>query len=190
MVPSTKPKAVELRDAFRVGPGMHVQLDYRVSDAEGEAVGPDAERLVIIFGTGQLIPAVEQAIDGLGVGETKQITLRMGDAYGPRNPDAILEVDRSEFPPDVEPGDFFEVENADQGVLVLRILEVGDDFVVVDMNHPLAGQDLDVVMTILDVRPATQDELDLAIKVGIAEESRADSPLISPDSLLRGRRRR
>ena len=175
---------------FRIGPSMHVQLDYRVRDAEGELVGPDPERLTAIFGAGQLLPAVERAVDGLGIGETRQLHLRARDAYGKRNPDAVLEVDRSEFPSDVAEGDYFEVENADQGLLVLRVLDVGDDYVVVDLNHPLAGQDLDVQISVLDVRPATPEELELAIQAGTTEEQPAESTLISPDTLLRGRRRR
>jgi FKBP-type peptidyl-prolyl cis-trans isomerase SlyD len=190
MAASTKPEPLARLDGYRVGPGMQVQLDYRARDAEGEAVGPDAERLSVVYGMGQLLAPVERAIDGLGIGETRQLKLRARDAYGPRNPEAVLEVDRSEFPSDVGPGDYFEVENADQGLLVLRILEVGDDWVLVDLNHPLAGQDLDVGITIVDVRPATQDELDNALTMGVTREPGAESPLISPDRLLRGRCRR
>jgi FKBP-type peptidyl-prolyl cis-trans isomerase SlyD len=186
----TEPDEKAESHGFRVGPSMHVQFDYRVRDAEGELVGSDPERLEAIFGAGQLLPAVELAVDGLGVGETKQLKLHARDAYGQRNPDAVLEVDRSEFPRDVAEGDFFEVENADQGLLVLRVLEVGEDYVIVDLNHPLAGQDLDVQISVLDVRPATQEELELALQVGTTDDSSAESPLISPDSLLRGCRRR
>lgn len=175
---------------YCVGPSMHVEMEYRVSDAEGEAVGADSEHLTAIFGMGQLLPAVEKHIDGMSVGDTKKIQLAARDAYGKRNPDAVLEVERSEFPEDAQPGDFFEVENADRGVLVLRILEVAEDAVLVDLNHPLAGQDLEVQIRILEVRPATQPELDQAIAVANEPSDPPESPLISPDSLLRGARRR
>ncbi len=177
-------------EGFRVGPGMHVQLDYQVRDAEGEAVGPDLERLEVIFGMGQLLPVIEQTIDGLGVGQSKRLKLLARDAYGQRNPEAVLEIERGEFPPDVAEGDYFEVENPDEGLLVLRILDVEEEFVLVDMNHPLAGQDLDVEVSILQVRPATQQELELALQVGVREEPEEQLPLISPDRLLQGHRRR
>lgn len=177
-------------DGFRVGPSMRVHLEYRVSDADGEAVGPDIEKLTAIVGAGQLLPAIERQIDGLSAGDTKQIKLLARDAYGPRDPDAVLEVERSEFPDDVAPGDYYEVENADQGLLVLRILEVADDFVLVDMNHPLAGQDLQVQITIGEVRPATREELDLALSLENRDPEMPETPLISPEALLRGPRRR
>lgn len=177
-------------EGYRVGPGMVVQLDFQVRDAEGEAVGPGLERLEVVFGAGQLLPVVERNMDGLGAGETKHLKLVARDAYGPRKPDAVLEVDRSEFPEDVAPGDYFEVENADEGLLVLRVLEVEPDSVVVDLNHPLAGQDLEVEVRVLRVRPATQEELEAAMQSGISAERDDDSPLISPERLLRGHPRR
>lgn len=190
MQDSNLPDQSGAAQGFRVGPGMHVQLDYRVRDAEGEAVGPELERLEVIFGAGQLLPVVEQTLDGMAVGESKQLKLLARDAYGPRNPDAVLEVDRGEFPDDAEPGDYFEVENADEGILVLRVLEVEEEFVLVDLNHPLAGQDLDVSVTVLQVRPATQQEFDAALQVGAIDGQEGHSPLISPDRLLRSHHRR
>ena len=60
MVASEKQESSGKRYFYRVGPGMHVQLDYRVRDAEGEAVGPDIERLSVIFGAGQLLARSEE----------------------------------------------------------------------------------------------------------------------------------
>lgn len=187
---SNKSESTSGNGGFRVGPSMHVQLEYRVHDADGEVVGPDAEKLTAIVGAGQLLPAIERQIDGLSTGDTRRIKLLARDAYGPRDPDAVLEVERTEFPEDVAPGDYFEVENADRGLLVLRILEVGDDFVLVDMNHPLAGQDLEVQLTINGVRPATREELDAAFSLENSESKEPMTPLISPEALLRGPGRR
>ncbi|HEY5961987.1 MAG TPA: hypothetical protein VIV60_35760 [Polyangiaceae bacterium] len=187
---SAKPDAPIDADGYRVGPGMHVQLEYRVRDADGEAVGPDVEQLAVVFGMGQLLPAIERAIDGLSAGSQKQIKLLSRDAYGPRKPDSVLEVERDEFPSDVEAGDYFEVENAERGMLVLRVLEVESDYVLVDLNHPLAGQDLDVDVNIVRVRPAERNEIDAAMEVANRQVSEPEPALISPDSLLRGRGRR
>lgn len=176
--------------AFSVGPGMFVELRYQVKDAEGESVGPDDEQVGFVFGMGQLLPSVERAVDGLRPADTRQLKLASRDAYGPRDPDAVLEVERGEFPPDVEAGDYFEVENADEGLLVLRVLDVTDDSVMVDLNHPLAGQDLQVTVTVLQVRPASQEEQDLALKTGLEGEEVTTPGLIAPESLLRGPKRR
>ncbi|MGC4070498.1 MAG: FKBP-type peptidyl-prolyl cis-trans isomerase [Polyangiaceae bacterium] len=175
---------------FRVGPGMFVELTYEVRDADGEAVGAGDERLGCVFGMGQLLPKVEQTVDGLAEGDVRTVKLPARDAYGPRDPEALLEVERGEFPGDVTVGDYFEVENADEGVLVLRVLEVTDEAVLVDLNHPLAGQDLDVTVRIISVRPATQEESDQAMRAGIEGEDPSSDGLIAPESLLRGPKRR
>lgn len=175
---------------FCVGPGMFIGISYCVRDAEGELIGPDSERIECVFGMGQLLPKIEQAIDGLRVGGVRKTKLVARDAYGPRDPEAVLEVERGEFPPDVAPGDYYEVENADEGLLVLRVLEVEPEFVLVDLNHPLAGQDLDVEIRVETVRPATQEEMDLAMKVGLEAEESEGQALIAPESLLRGPKRR
>jgi FKBP-type peptidyl-prolyl cis-trans isomerase 2 len=169
---------------------MFIEFTYEVRDADGEAVGAGEERVACVFGMGQLLPKVEQMIDGLGEGETRSIRLPARDAYGPRDPEARLEVERGEFPPDASVGDYFEVENADEGVLVLRVLEVTDEVVLVDLNHPLAGQDLDVFVRVLSVRPATQEEIELAMRVGIEGDDSSSEGLIAPESLLRGPKRR
>lgn len=184
------PSKNETASGFRVGPGMFIELSYLVKDAEGELVGSDNERMSCVFGMGQLLPEVERSVDGLGVGDSRLLKLAARDAYGPRDPEAVLEVERSDFPDDVSVGDYFEVENEDEGILVLRVLEVEADYVLVDLNHPLAGQDLEVSVTVDVVRPATQEELDLAIKSGLEGDDAADASLIAPESLLRGPKRR
>src|SRR5690606_5102767 len=106
--------------------------DYAVFDADGDAVATGPSRLEFVFGLGQLLPAIERALDGLGVGAQRSLTLKARDAYGRRDPKAVLEVDRSEFPPDVAPGDRFEVENEEGAVLVLQVLDVGPETVHLD----------------------------------------------------------
>jgi len=187
----TKDSASEDKSApYRVGPGMFVELSYAVRDEEGESVGPDDEELCCVHGMGQLLPKVEQAIDGLCASESRTVKLSATDAYGPRDPEAVLEVERGEFPEDVAIGDYFEVENADEGLLVLRVLEVEPEFVLVDLNHPLAGQNLEVSVLVRTVRPATQGELDLALKTGLEGVDEGSPKLIAAESLLRGPKRR
>ncbi len=175
---------------YQVGPGMFVELAYQVRDSEGESVGPDDALLNVVFGMGQLLPKVEDSIAGKCAGQTASLRLGERDAYGPRDPEAVVEVERSEFPEDVAAGDFFEVENPDGELLVLRVLEVLDDGVRVDLNHPLAGQDLDVTVSVKSVRPATQEELAIAMKSGLDPEADDGHAIIAPQSLLKGPKRR
>lgn len=180
---------------YQIGPDTYVILDFAVFDAEGDAVTSGAERLELVFGRGQLLPSLERALDGLSAGDRKAVTLRPRDAYGERDPKAILEVDRSEFPPEVAPGDRFEVENEAGAVLVLQVLDVGPETVHLDLNHPLAGQEIRIELAIVDVRPASAQELAEADAALEAEQDSPGggqgtipvaSPVIPLDRLLRG----
>jgi FKBP-type peptidyl-prolyl cis-trans isomerase SlyD len=186
---------------FQVGPDTFVTLSYSVFDAEGDVVA-DQSQLSCVFGRGQLLPAIEHVLDGMSAGERRTLTLKARDAYGKRDPKAVIEVDRDEFPEDVAPGDRFEMENEAGGLLVLQVLDVGPDSVVVDLNHPLAGQDIRVELHVHEVRPATTSELAEAesmLEEQAALEAEAfsagllpDGPtpgLVSVESLLRGRSR-
>lgn len=173
----------------RVGPGMMVRLTYAVYDAEGDEVGAQEEPLECVTCAGQLLPVVERAIDGCQVGETVVVHLRPNEGFGPRDPEAVLRVERDEFPEDVQPGDHFEIENAEGKVLVVRVLEVEPEEVRLDLNHPLAGQDLRVELQVLGVRPATSQEQEQAFAAA-DPVGNDEGPLLSPHRLLRGRVRR
>jgi FKBP-type peptidyl-prolyl cis-trans isomerase SlyD len=177
---------------YQVGPDTRVELTYAVYDAEGEEVdrSPADAPLTVIFGYGQLLPAVEHAISGLRHGQSREVYLAPSQGYGERDPKAIIEVDRADFPPDVAPGDRYEVENEKGELLVLQVLDVLDDAVVLDTNHPLAGQRVRVELTVRDVRPATSAELSSAQARLEAPEEEGPGSLISADRLLRGRTQR
>jgi FKBP-type peptidyl-prolyl cis-trans isomerase SlyD len=172
--------------AYQAGPGIVVTLEYDVFDAEGEHVGGSRGACDVVLGYGQLLPAVEREIEGLWPGAQKSVRVRAADAYGERNPDAWIELERDEFPDDVTAGDSFEAEGEDGVVVVLKVLEVDEDRVVVDQNHPLAGQALRVEVRVLGTRPATAEELEAAESALEGDDLEADSPVIPVDRLLRG----
>lgn len=173
---------------YQVGPQTFVILRCQVFDAEGEAASV-AEVDGYVIGMGQLLPQVETALEGHFAGEHVQITLAEKDAYGRRDPTRIVEVDRSDFPENVAPGERFELENLEGGLLVVHVLDVQPDYVVLDMNHPLAGQEVSFQVEIQEVRPATQEEIEAAeaCLTEDAEYVRADVPDVSASSLLRPR---
>jgi FKBP-type peptidyl-prolyl cis-trans isomerase SlyD len=82
-------------------------------------------------------------------------------------------VAREEFPPDVSPGDRYELEREDGSEVVARILAVADDVVVVDLNHPLAGQRVRFEVEVLEARAATPEELQIAESQLLGEEEGA-----------------
>lgn len=177
---------------FQVGPQTFVTIRYQVFDAEGE-VASTPEILGFVFGMGGLLPEVERALDGRVSGNQFRVKLSEKQAYGARNPKRILEVDREDFPDDVAPGDRFEVENEQGGLLVLHVLDVQPDFVVVDTNHPLSGQAVEFAIEVLEVRPASEDEIDGAL-LCLEDDQKEPAhgalhpvPDVLPSALIRGR---
>ncbi|MCC6898271.1 MAG: FKBP-type peptidyl-prolyl cis-trans isomerase [Polyangiaceae bacterium] len=171
---------------FQVGPEVVVTLSYEVFDAEGELVGGSDGPCSVVFGFGELLPQVERAIEGATPGEPRTVRLGPKQAFGERDPRAVVEFDPAEFPADVAPGDSFEAEGEGGEVIVLTVLDVTPDAVVVDQNHPLAGQALRIEVRVLATRPATADELAAAAAELAEPADPADSQLIVAERLLRG----
>jgi FKBP-type peptidyl-prolyl cis-trans isomerase SlyD len=177
------------QDSFQLGPGMWARLGYQVFDAEGELVETGDSELCCLIGYGVLFPALEERLEGLAQGASRTVMLRPEQAFGLRNPEAQVEVDRSDFPDDVAAGDCYEAEDEDGRPVLLQVLDVSDEAVLVDSNHPLAGQILRFEVEAREVRPATDPELEEAEQRLLTQEEEAQ-PLITPESLLRGPTRR
>jgi FKBP-type peptidyl-prolyl cis-trans isomerase SlyD len=182
------------RSKFQIGPEMWVRLRVTIHDAEGEPVQDEPSETEFVFGFGALLPALEEALAGLPQGATKKITLKPEDAFGERDPKAVLEVLRDEFPPDVAEGDVFDADEDDSadapgGAVLLRVLEVTPDSVILDRNHPLAGQKVRFDVQVLEVRPADEAEISAA-EAALSGEGPVEESLIPAASLLRGGTRR
>jgi FKBP-type peptidyl-prolyl cis-trans isomerase SlyD len=160
---------------FQLGPGVWTRLRFSLFDAEGEQVEGTPAEVGAVVGYGMLLPGVEANVEGLSAGDTKTFELDAAEAYGRRDPRAEVEFERSEFPADVAEGDRYEVEREDGTPLVLRVLSVGEEGVLVDLNHPLAGQRIRFEVEVLEARAATGDELTLA------EAALSDDPDGDPD---------
>lgn len=173
---------------FQVGPETAMVLNYRVFDAEGDLVEAARERTVV-FGAGALLPAVERRLEGRCAGFTCAVDLAAREAFGPRYPDRIIEVDRAEFPDDAEVGDRFIAEDEGGSPLVLSVLELNEETARVDTNHPLAGQTIRVELEVTAVRLATLAELSAA-ETRFSAAGGPAATLISPERLLRGRTQR
>ena len=173
---------------------MWVRLRVMIHDGEGEPVQAEPTESEFVFGLSSLLPALESGIEGLTVGARKSLTLKPREAFGERDPKAVLEVLRDEFPADVAPGDVFDAEEDDSadapgGMVLLRVLEVTPETVVLDRNHPLAGQRVRFDVEVLEVRPAEDDEI-LAAERALRDPEGPQETLIPAASLLRGGTRR
>jgi FKBP-type peptidyl-prolyl cis-trans isomerase 2 len=136
-------------------PGDTVQVHYTGKLKDGTVFDSSRERspLEIKLGAGQVISGFEQAIEGMVVGETKTIDVPMGEAYGERQDDKIVDFDRSSLPGDVAPQVGQKVQLQTQGgqPIPAVIAGVTENSVKVDANHPLAGHDLVFDLELMDI---------------------------------------
>ena len=114
---------------------------------------------MFIQGYGSIIPGLESSLYGMEKGQSRPVRVPAADAYGEYDLEQIVPIPMSEFPDDfdLEPGLELEMEDKDGDVVFARIVSVGKSRVKMDFNHPLAGKDLDFEITILDLRPATDE---------------------------------
>jgi FKBP-type peptidyl-prolyl cis-trans isomerase 2 len=135
--------------------GHNVKVHYKGTLTDGTEFDNSKNRgtpLEFEVGSGQVIKGFDSAVCGMGLGEVKTITLTPTDAYGDVNPDAIHEAPKTAFPPDFK----FEVGTTVRGTaptgepLVAKILSETDQGVVLDHNHPLAGEDLTFEIEIIE----------------------------------------
>lgn len=131
---------------MKVTTGQNVNVHYRGTLSDGTEFDNSRVRgqaLSFEIGSGRMISGFNDAVVGMTVGETKSVTLTPDNAYGYRNEQAVQNVPRTAFGEDFQ----FEIGgtvqgNGPMGPFLAKILEVGDDNVLLDMNHPLAGETL------------------------------------------------
>ena len=111
------------------------------------------EPLEFKLGDDQLIPGFEQAVIGMSVGESKTTKIPADEAYGPRRQEMVLVVGREEFPPDIDPqvGEVLRMRDFDGREFRVRVVEISEDSVTLDGNHPLAGQDLTFEIELVEI---------------------------------------
>ncbi|RUO79472.1 FKBP-type peptidyl-prolyl cis-trans isomerase [Pseudidiomarina taiwanensis] len=139
-----------------------VGIHYVVKTTEGQLLdqSKEGQPLQFIFGRGMLIKGLENALAGKATGDKFETEIAPADAYGERHDGLIQTVPRSLFGDnEVAPGMQFRAstDNGEQSVI---IVDVNDDEVTVDGNHPLAGTALQFDVEVVEVRDATASELD------------------------------
>jgi FKBP-type peptidyl-prolyl cis-trans isomerase SlyD len=143
-----------------------VHLEYRLRLKSGEFLrGSEAEpaHLTFIAGCGEVLPGLERRLWGLPQGERVQFVIPALEAFGRYDPDNVQEWSRKAFPADMEvaPGQkVLPTEMPLPPEFPLTIKEVRGDKVILDLNHPLADQDLYYDIAVLEIRTATQEEVE------------------------------
>jgi len=134
--------------------GDTVRVHYTGTLPDGRVFDSSSGRDPIEFtvGAGQVIPGFDDAVTGMQIGEEKSVTIPAESAYGPHRNELMLEVERSQFPPQVEPeiGQQFKLGQGDQ-TFVVTVKDIVEDRVMLDANHPLAGQDLTFSLELVEI---------------------------------------
>ncbi len=136
--------------------GAKVQLEYTLKDDGGKVLDSNKgqEPLTYTQGQKQIIPGLEQALSGMHAGEEKKVTIKPVDAYGEVNPKAVTEVPKEMLPPDaLTVGTELMAQSQAGDRRIVRIKEVREKTVVIDLNHPLAGKTLFFDVKVLVVEP-------------------------------------
>ena len=130
----------------QVKKGDKVKVHYHGRLNNGETFDKSEGRDPLEFevGSGSVIKGFDDGVTGMAVGEKKTINIPSDEAYGPRNPDMVIEMPKERFPTDMELEEGMPLAMSDgQGQqFQVVIAEIKDDVVLLDANHPLAGQDL------------------------------------------------
>ncbi|MDH3330614.1 MAG: peptidylprolyl isomerase [Desulfobulbaceae bacterium] len=141
----------------------YVAIDYKLSLASGEEVdsSPEGQPFGFITGTGQIIAGLEKELMGKTTGYQAQVVVDPEEGYGPVDENLMQEIPRGQFPDDceIEPGMTFHAQGP-HGPIMLSVKEINDnDTVIVDLNHPLAGEQLHFDVRVVEVREPNAQEL-------------------------------
>ena len=138
--------------------GDTVTIDYVLKRTDGEEVGntQQAGPQDITIGSGQIFPQIEEALTGMAVGEEQSVSIGCANAFGPRQDALVIDIPRENLPPEPapQPGMAMQAQAQDGSPMTLYIVEVGDQTIKADGNHPLAGEDLTFDITLRDIKQA------------------------------------
>lgn len=152
-----------MSDALKVEDGQVVSMEYTLRvDGDVMDTSDGREPLEFIQGIGNIIPGLERELYDMKIGDSKQVSVPPADAYGEFDPEAYVEVPRSDFPTDipVEQGVEIQVHDENNHVMAARIDTFTDKVIKLDFNHPLAGRTLTFDVKIVGLRGASPEELE------------------------------
>jgi FKBP-type peptidyl-prolyl cis-trans isomerase SlyD len=140
--------------------GTVVTMGYKLTDDEGSILDQSDKPFGYLHGYGNIIPGLESALEGAEPGHQQVVVVEPADAYGEVDPRAVFEVPAENLPEGVEfQPDMEVIADTPTGSVPLKVLEVKDDGILVDANHPLAGKRLHFDVEVVDVREALEEEI-------------------------------
>ena len=152
------------QEPLTVADDMIVGMAYVLRSQTGREIDRSDGTVGFIQGHGQIVPGLEKALYGMKVGEEKEVVVGPADGYGEYDEEDVQRVPRAALSDDLDLnlGQGLRLRDRESGEeFRAYVVELGDDYVLLDYNHPLAGQTLHFEVTITEIRPATPDELAL-----------------------------
>lgn len=137
----------------KAGDTVHFHYTGTLTDGSVFDSSQGREPLAFTLGSGQIIPGLDAAIDGMTVGEARTVTIPSDQAYGPYDSSARQSIPRDQIPPHIplEAGTMLQMQAPDGQAVPVTVAEVDEQQVVLDANHPLAGQDLTFAVEIVAI---------------------------------------
>ena len=136
-------------------PGDTLHLHYKGTLDDGTVFDTSEGRDPLTFelGAGQIIPGLEAGVTGMEVGEKRSVRVEATEAYGDRDPSRLHAVDKAQVPDNIptEPGTQLQVQTQDGQAMNVTVAEVTETEVILDANHPLAGQALTFDVELMEI---------------------------------------
>lgn len=128
----------------RDGDTVKIHYTGKLQDGTVFDTSEGREPLSFTIGSGQVIPGFEDAVIGMVKNETKNVRIPVDRAYGPRNEELMINVPRNQVPPDINPeqGQRLQIQGPGNQPVLVVVKEVTNEYIVLDANPPLAGEDL------------------------------------------------
>lgn len=146
-----------------MNPNQVITIQFNLKDEEGNIIDAsyDNEPLSFISGHGHILPKLEEEIETMLLNTQRTFVLTPDDAYGSHSQEKVQSVKRMNFPSDMEleSGMFFTAKMPEGHDATFFIENIDDDDIIINFNHPLAGMTLTFEVELVDVRPATEQEL-------------------------------
>lgn len=156
-----------------------VSINYNLTDDEGTLIDSSEgyDPLAYLHGVGNIVAGLEKALEGKNVGDEFKVSLTPSEAYGDRNDElcSVVPKDMFESADDIEVGMHFSIPDEESGEeQFVMVTEITEDDVTVDANHPLAGVNLVFDVSVVEVRDATDEEIEHGHAHGVGGHSHDD----------------
>ena len=138
----------------KLGDTVKIHFTGKLQEETVIETSKDRDPLEFKIGDGNVIPGLEQGVIGMAAGDKKTIAISPEDAFGQPQEDLVVDINKSEFPKDVElaAGAYLNIESSDGKEFKAKVVEIMEDTVTLDANHPLAGVTINYDVELMEIR--------------------------------------